>query len=86
VSGRRDADAPVEAGRTPVARIGAVRACRNAIVRDTLGELHMVAKMMRHIGARESLARLDGLALALAALSIHSVRELVVLASPKQRS
>lgn len=86
MTGDRDADVPISAGRESVARIRAMLARRNAIVRETLCELRAVAAMMRHVGARESLAYLDHLALAFVALSIHSARELVVLASTKQRS
>jgi hypothetical protein len=57
----------------------------DAIVRDALCELRAVAGVMRHVGARESVARLDALALGLVALSIHSVHELVVLVSTRQR-
>jgi len=84
-SRRRDTDALVEAGRKSVAGVRAVLARHHAILRETIAEVRTVATLMRHVGARESGAHLDALALGLVALSIHSVREIAVLASTTQR-
>jgi len=85
-SRRRDTNALVEAGRMSVAGVKAVLERRNALLRETISELRSVATLMRHVGARESVAHLDDLALGLVALSIHSVREIALLASTTQRA
>jgi hypothetical protein len=68
-----------------MAGVKAVLARRRTILRETISELRTVATVMRHVGARESVAHLDALALGLVALSVHSVRELAELALTTQR-
>src|SRR5262245_23985224 len=84
-SRRQDTGAWVEAGRKSVAGVKAVLEHRKTVLRETFSELRTVATLMRHVGVRESAAHLDDLALGLVALSIHSVREIAVLASATQR-
>lgn len=83
---RGDAEALVEAGRQSAAGAKLVLQRCHAIVRETLSELRSVARLMQHVGARQSIAQLDKLAVALVTLSIGSVRELAALASTTQRA
>jgi hypothetical protein len=55
-------------GRPPKPRACASKC--NVIVRETLSELRGPAQLMQHVGARESVAHLDKLAIALVMLSI----------------
>lgn len=82
---RGDGDVLVEAGRTSAAGVRLVFQRCQAIVRETLSELRDVARLMQRLGARESLTRLDKLAMALVMLSISSLREIAALASTTQR-
>lgn len=82
---RRNAPGLAEVVGRSLAGVVAVHRRRKAIVRETLGELGTVAKLMRLVGARESMAHLDGLALGWVNLWIESMRELAMLATTTQR-
>src|SRR5262245_49886243 len=79
-SRRDDAKALVGAGRQSAAGVKIVLQRCQSVLRETLSELRSVARLMQHVGARESVAQLDRLAVALLMLSISSVRELAALA------
>ena len=82
---RKDAQALVEAGRKSANGVRAVLERCAARLRDTVSEVGTLTTVMRHVGARESIAHLDDLVLALVMLSIDSVRELAALTSTTQR-
>lgn len=84
-SRRRSASALVDAGRTSVAGLTALLRRRIEILRDTLSELRTVARVVRVVGARESVAHLDGLARGAMQLTMSSVRELSSLAVSTQK-
>lgn len=84
-SRRHDAQALLEAGRRSCSGITELLKRRVAILRETVSELRMVAKVMRQAGTRESVARLDGLARGAMQLTLNSIRELSALASARQK-
>lgn len=84
-SRRRNTQSLVEAGRNSYVGLEALLKRRLGILRDTLAELRTVAKVMRHVGARASVAHVDDLARGLLELTIHSIRELSALAATTQK-
>jgi len=54
-------------------------------LREALSELRAVSKLMRHAGARETVAHVDELARGAVQLTLASVREMAALASSTQR-
>ena len=61
-SRREDARALIEAGRMSVAGVQALLERRIDTLREALSELRAVSKLMRHAGARETVAHVDELA------------------------
>lgn len=84
-SRREDARALIEAGRMSVAGVQALLERRIDTLREALSELRAVSKLMRHAGARETVAHVDELARGAVQLTLASVREMVSLASSTQR-
>jgi phasin family protein len=68
-----------------VAGVQALLERRIDTLREALSELRAVSKLMRHAGARETVAHVDELARGAVQLTLASVREMAALASSTQR-
>jgi hypothetical protein len=80
---RADVTAIVEANRSSYAGL---QAMARRQVKDAVGELQTVGKVMATVGAKESVRNLNGLALASLQLALADIRELAVLAANSQRA
>jgi phasin family protein len=83
-SRRKDADVLALAGLKSYEGIQAVVQRHRQILRQSLSELKAVGKMMRSVGARESIAHLDDLGRGAVNLTLASIRELASLATATQ--
>ena len=72
-------------GASFLAGVQALLERRIDTLREALSELRAVSKLMRHAGARETVAHVDELARGAVQLTLASVREMAALASSTQR-
>jgi len=79
-----DLGAIAEAGRKSYAGIDTVIKRHRDMLREALGELQSVAKVMRIAGPRESISRLDELGSGALHLTLNNIRELATLAAATQ--
>ena len=79
-----DAEVIAEAGRKSYAGIDTVIKRHRDMLREALGELQTVGKVMRIAGVRESVSRLDDLGIGALHLTMNSIRELATLAAATQ--
>ena len=86
VSGwRTDLEAIVEANRRSYTGLQGMVARQMAQIKERVGEIQAVAKVMSAIGPKESARHLDDLALATVEMALADVRELAEAAAKSQR-
>jgi len=82
---RKDLEAIAQANRKSYAGLQAIVRRQTTQIKEAVGELQTVGKVMATVGTKESVRNLDDLALASLQLALTDIRELAVLAANSQR-
>lgn len=82
---RTDLEAVVQASRRSYAGLQEIVQRQTAQIKEAVGEMQSVGKVMSTVGTKESVRNLDNLALASLQLALTDIRELAALAATSQR-